>query len=108
MKKLDRDTQQNETELICYGRNDVADKYRRQWSKHRRVGTLPTCTQPIQGRWAHGQGDSEDVVWWWGEKGVYIWFPVMTSFGNISCFDGILPKRSNKWLGPSDACHRAR
>ena len=29
----------------------------------------PTCTQPIQGRWAHGQGDSEGVVWWWGKRG---------------------------------------
>ena len=48
------------------------------------------------------------VVWWWKEKGVYIWFPAMTSLGNISCWDGILPKRSNKWLGPSNACHRAR
>ena len=36
-------------------------------------------------RWAHGQGDSEDVVWWWGENEVYIWFPAMTSFGNIPC-----------------------
>ena len=45
---------------------------------------------------------------WGGGKGVYIWFPAMISFGNISCWDGILPKRSNKWLGPSNACHRAR
>ena len=30
-----------------------------------------------------------------GGKGVYIWFPTETSFGNISCWDGILPKRSN-------------
>ena len=72
---------QNEIELICYGRNDVADKYRRQWSKHRRAEASPTCTQPIQRRWAHGQGDSEGVVWWWGQKGVYIWFPAVTSFG---------------------------
>ena len=43
-----------------------------------------------------------------GEKGVYIWFPVETSFGNIPCWDGILSKRNNRCLGPSDACHRAR
>ena len=42
------------------------------------------------------------------EKGIYIWFPVETSFGNIPCWDGILPKRSSRWLEPSDACHRAR
>ena len=71
----------DETELICYGRNGVGDKNKRQWSKNRRAGAPPTCTQPIQGRWAHGQRDSEGVVWWWGEKGVYIWFPAITSFG---------------------------
>ena len=43
-----------------------------------------------------------------GGKGVYIWFPVMSSFGNIPCLDGILPKRGSKWLGPSDAYHRGR
>ena len=48
MKKSNRDTQQNETELICYGKNGVVDKHRRQWSKHRRAGAPPTCTQPIQ------------------------------------------------------------
>ena len=32
-------------------------------------------------------------VWFGGgEKGVYIWFRAMTSFGNISCWDGILPE----------------
>ena len=25
------------------------------------------------------------MVCWWGEKGVYIWFPTVTSFGNIHC-----------------------
>ena len=44
---------------------------------------LPTCTQQIQGRWAHSQRDSEGVVWWWGEKGVYTWFPAVTFFKNI-------------------------
>ena len=35
-------------------------------------------------------------------------FPAMTSFGNIPCWDCILPKRSNRWLRPSDACHKAK
>ena len=47
-------------------------KNRRQWSKHRKAGAPPTYIQPIQGRWAHGKGDLEGVVWWWGENGVYI------------------------------------
>ena len=43
-----------------------------------------------------------------GGKLVYIWFLAMTSFGNIPCWDDILPKRGSRWLGPSDACHRGR
>ena len=27
-----------------------------------------------------------------GGKGVYIWFLAVTSFGNIPCWNGILPK----------------
>ena len=107
-EEIRQNMRQNETELICYGRNGVADKHRRQWSKHRRAGAPPTCTQPIQGKWAHSQSNSKGVIWWWGEKMVYIWFPAMTSFGNMPCWDGILPKISNKWLGPFDTCHRAR
>ena len=36
--------------------------------------------------------DSEGVVWWQEEKGVYIWFLAVASFGNIPCWNGILPK----------------
>ena len=42
-----------------------------------------------------------------GGKGVYIWFSAITSFGNISYWDGFLPK-SSKWLRPFDACHKGK
>ena len=68
--------------------------------------------QPVPNQYKGGGPTVEGIqkVWFGGggEKGVYIWFPAMTSFGNISCWDGILHKRSNRWLGPSDACHKAR
>ena len=62
--------QQNGTRLFYYSRNKMGmkeGKNRRQWSEHRRARVSSTCTQPIQGRWAHGKRDSEGVVWWWEE-----------------------------------------
>ena len=46
-EEIRQNMRQNEIELIYYGRNGVADKHRRQWSKHRRAGAPLTCTQPI-------------------------------------------------------------
>ena len=46
-EEIRQNTQQTKTKLICYGRNSVGDKHRRQWSKHRRAGAPLTCTQPI-------------------------------------------------------------
>ena len=43
-EEIRQNTQQTKTKLICYGRNSVGDKHRRQWSKHRRAGAPPTCT----------------------------------------------------------------
>ena len=68
--------------------------------------------QPVPSQYKEGGPMVKGIqrVWFGGgeKKGVYIWFPAMTSFGNIPCWDGILPKRSNRWLGPSDACDRAK
>ena len=46
-------------------------------------GQSTTNLYPANTRWAHSQRDSEGVVWWWGEKGVYTWFPAVTFFKNI-------------------------
>ena len=49
--------------------NLLRQKRRGKQAQKTVVGAPPTCTQPIHGRWAHGQGDSNVVVWWWGERG---------------------------------------
>ena len=71
----------------------------------------PKHHQPVPSQYKGGGPTIKGIqrVWFSGRgKGVYIWFPVVTSFGNIPCQDGILPKRSNGWLRPFDACHRTR
>ena len=67
-----------------------------------------TYTQPIHRRWATGQGYQR--VWSGGgeKEGVYFWVPAQTSLGEMSCWNGILPKTSNNELGPLDTCHRGR
>ena len=60
---------QNETELICYGRNDVADKYRRQWSSTEG----PEHHQPIPSQYKGGGPTVKGIQKAWfgggGKKG---------------------------------------
>ena len=43
-----------------------------------------------------------------GRKMVYSGVPTQTSLGDMSCLDGISPKRGKYGLRPLDACHRGR
>ena len=84
------------------------DKCKGQQNEHTRAEPPPICTQPIQERWAHGQGIQ--MVWFGGEgkrglfQGSY-----QDSFWE-KCLTGMAfhPKEVSKGLGPPDACHRGR
>ena len=69
-----------------------------------RVKAPPTCTQPIHG----GSRLLEGVVWRWGERGVYLGFLLKLLWKEISCWDGISPKRGKYGLRPLHTCHRSR
>ena len=43
-----------------------------------------------------------------GRKMVYSRVPTQASLGDMSCLDGISPKRGKYGLRPLDACHRGR
>ena len=55
-----------------------------------------------------GQGFQR--VWFGGgeKKWVYSRVPAQASLGEISCWDGISPKRGKNGLGPLNACHGGR
>jgi len=73
-----------------------------EWSIHK-IRVLPTCTQPIHGRWATGQGFQR--VWFGSrEKNlVYSGIPAQASLGEMSYWDGISPIRGKYGMGPLDA-----
>ena len=59
---------------------------------HIKVKTPPTCTQPIQERWVLVKGFKGCGLAIW-RKEVYSKVPAEASFGEMSCWDGISPKR---------------
>ena len=73
-----------------------------------RAQAPPTSSQPIYGRWPTGQGYKR--VWSGGGEKEVVYFGVLTqtSLGEMSCRDGISPKRSKNELEPLDACLRGR
>ena len=54
---------------------------------------LSTCTQLMQGRWVHGQGNHRDVVWWRGENDLFFSNQLEPLLGDALLGQHLCPKQ---------------
>ena len=102
-----RNTEQNETNLLCDGRNGMGKKKKTKTEGSGVTTQWPEHPQLVSNQCKEGgpmvKGFTKGMVWWRG-KIAYFRFPVGDSFGEMLCWDGILPIKGGRRLGPLDTC----